>query len=146
MVTQVFWGSLVLGLCSTINLVLMIGLTHFLRRFRVGGTGRLSFATTIFIISSTFAAIVLAHTIQIWVWAFFLILLGALSNYADAVYFSLVTFTTVGYGDVTLTPEFRIFGAMASITGLLGFGISTAFLVETLVRVFPARIITQEQT
>ena len=141
MVAQVFWGSLVLGLCSTINLVLMIGLTHLLRRFWPASSGKLPFPIVVFTISSTFAVIVLAHTIQIWVWAFFLIGLGALTNYADAVYFSLVTFTTVGYGDVTLTPEFRIFGAMASITGLLGFGISTAFLVETLVRVFPARAV-----
>ena len=65
-------------------------------------------------------------------WAVSLIWLNALPNMFDAIYFSLVTYTTLGYGDVTLTLEFKIFGAMAAVTGLLNFGVSTAFLVAVL--------------
>lgn len=136
MTAQILWGSLVLGLCSSINLLLMVVLVNVLRRLSGKGQSPVPLIKLSLLIAITFAVIIFAHTIQVWIWAFFLVSLGALSNYADAIYFSLVTYTTVGYGDVTLSKDFRIFGAMASVTGLLGFGISTAFLVEILTRVF----------
>ena len=53
-----------------------------------------------------------------------------LDSFEDAIYFVLVTATTVGYGDLTLGTEYRIFGAFAGVTGLLTFGLSTAILVS----------------
>ncbi len=80
------------------------------------------------------AVVILAHTIQVWTWAFSFVALGAIDEFGRAIYFSLVTYTTVGYGDVTVGPKFRVFGAMASVTGLLNFGLSTAFLVGLFTR------------
>src|ERR1700739_3997214 len=51
------------------------------------------------------------HFAQVGLWAGFLVLFGALPTYNDAFYFSLVTFATLGYGDVVLAPDYRIFGA-----------------------------------
>ena len=73
----------------------------------------------------------MGHTIQVWLWAVAFVWGGALPTLSDAVYFSIVTYTTLGYGDITIGPESRIFGAMSAVTGLLNFGLSTAFLVET---------------
>jgi Ion channel len=67
-----------------------------------------------------------------------LLILGAVANVPDAVYFALATYTTVGYGDVVLASEHRVFGAMAAVTGMLVFGLSTAFLVAILTRHFPS--------
>lgn len=136
MAVQILLGSLILGLCSSINLFLMVLYTNALRQFSSNSKFSATLLRHILLISTTFAIIILAHTIQVWIWAFSLIALGALNDYSDAVYFSLVTYTTVGYGDVTLSSDFRIFGAMASVTGLLGFGISTAFLVEIITKIF----------
>ena len=41
--------------------------------------------------------------------------LGALQIYNDAFYFSLITFATLGYGDIVLAPDYRIFGALRSL-------------------------------
>jgi hypothetical protein len=90
------------------------------------------------IITGAVAALILAHTVEVWIWAISLLFLGAVSNVSDAVYFSLVTYTTVGYGDVVLDPEHRVFGAMAAVTGMLVFGLRTAFLVAILTRHFPS--------
>ena len=76
-----------------------------------------------------FMPLLFSHTVHIYVWALVVWLLGALPGYEEPIYFSLVTYTTVGYGDVTLAENFRIFGAMASVNGILSFGLSTAFLV-----------------
>ncbi|MFK7870591.1 MAG: ion channel [Roseobacter sp.] len=76
-----------------------------------------------------FACIIVSHTIQIYLGAFMLWLVGALPGYEEPIYYALVTYTTVGYGDVVPTAEFRIMGAMISVTGILMFGMTTAFLV-----------------
>ena len=83
--------------------------------------------------------VLFAHTIQVWIWAGAFMALKVLPNISDAIYFSLVTYTTVGYGDVTVGGGFRIFGAMAAVTGLLNFGLSTAFLVGLFDRMMPGR-------
>ena len=59
------------------------------------------------------------HLAQVGLWAGFLVVLGALKTYDDAFYFSLVTFATLGYGDVVLAPSYRIFGALGATCGSL---------------------------
>lgn len=76
-----------------------------------------------------FAMVVFSHTVQVWMWATAFLWRDAFSDWSTSVYFSLVTYTTLGYGDVTLGPEHRIFAAFSAVTGLLTFGLSTAFLV-----------------
>jgi hypothetical protein len=74
------------------------------------------------------------HIAQVGTWAGFLIWLGALKTYDDAFYFSIVTFATLGYGDIVLAPGYRIFGALAAICGSLMFGWSTALIFAAISR------------
>lgn len=69
---------------------------------------------------------------SVWVWAIALRLLEIFVTFEASVYFSLVVFTTLGYGDVLLPVEWRLLGGMAASNGLLMFGLLTAMLVETL--------------
>ena len=71
-------------------------------------------------------------TLGVWIWALALNALGVFTTLEEAVYFALVSFTTLGFGDVLLPVEWRILGAMAAANGLLSFGLLTAFLVEAL--------------
>ena len=86
----------------------------------------------IILVLFAFGASLAGHTAQIWLWAIVLKTRGVFESTSSAVYFSLVTSTTLGYGDITLEPEWRVFGAMAAVTGLLTFGLSTAFLVGVM--------------
>ncbi|MDJ0612883.1 MAG: potassium channel family protein [Rhizobiaceae bacterium] len=137
MVAQILWGSLVLGLCTLVHLFIVIGWVQVLRRSTLSRAGSAKLVKQFMVVGITLAAIIFAHTVQVWIWAGALVGLGALQSFPDALYFALVTYTTVGYGDLTIGPDFRIFGAMAAVTGMLGFGISTAFLVGLLGRLFP---------
>jgi hypothetical protein len=74
------------------------------------------------------------HFAQVGLWAGFLVLLGALKTYDDAFYFSLVTFATLGYGDIVLAPSFRILGAVGAACGSLMFGWSTALIFAAISR------------
>ena len=59
-------------------------------------------------------------------------LLQIFVTFEASVYFSLVAFTTLGFGDVLLPVEWRLLGGLAAANGLLIFGLLTAMLVETL--------------
>lgn len=71
-------------------------------------------------------------TVSVWVWAIALYSLKIFIGFESAVYFSLVAFTTLGFGDVLLPPDWRLLGGMAAANGLLLFGLMTAILVEIL--------------
>ncbi len=129
---QIFAGSLMLGACALIHiLVLWVGLELMQLIGRALFELPLGIRWFILILFS-FAAALTGHTAQIWLWAVVLIRRGVFQSTSNAVYFSLVTSTTLGYGDITLEPEWRVFGAMAAVTGLLTFGLSTAFLVGVM--------------
>ena len=80
--------------------------------------------------------ILTAHTVEIWVWAGLYLLLGEFSSLETALYFSAVTATTLGYGDVVLSPMWQLLSAFEAVGGLMLFGVSTAFLIALVQRVF----------
>ena len=71
-------------------------------------------------------------TVDVWIWALAFVGLDVFDDLEHAIYFSLVSFTTLGYGDVLLPKEWRLLGGMAAANGLVKFGLLTAMLVELL--------------
>lgn len=76
--------------------------------------------------------IVFLHTLEIWCYAILYLELGAVQGFEPALYFSTVSFTSLGYGDIVLTPDWRILGAIEAANGLILFGWSTAFLISMM--------------
>ncbi len=72
------------------------------------------------------------HVSEIWLWAITFLQLDAVSDLESALYFSTVTATTVGYGDLVLENDWRLLGSFEAMSGILVFGISTAFLMAVL--------------
>ena len=87
-------------------------------------------------LSITVLGVFLAHVLEIWIWALVFLLTGEVTNIESALYFSTVTFTTVGYGDVTLSEQWRMLGSVEAANGMLLFGWSTAFIFEVMRRVW----------
>jgi hypothetical protein len=73
---------------------------------------------------------VVAHLIEIMIWAFAYWLTGELKDMEEATYFSAITFATIGYGDVTLEGKWRLASAIEGVNGILLFGWTTAFLFK----------------
>ena len=97
------------------------------------------------LISSVLLLLVL-HTIEIAVWALaFLQVLphGQLGSFEEAMYFSFVTFTTLGYGDITLAEGFRIMSGIEALNGIILVGWSTALLFAIVQRMFGKAIRTE---
>lgn len=72
------------------------------------------------------------HTIEVWVYAALFLSLDTFRYFEEALYFSTVTYASVGYGDLLMPHRWRILGAIEGSTGILMLGWSTAFLVSML--------------
>jgi len=94
--------------------------------------GRTELRRTFWILLGAVVPLFFGHLAQAGLWAGFLVWLGALQVYNDAFYFSLVTFATLGYGDIVLAPGYRIFGALGATCGSLMLGWSTALIFAVI--------------
>jgi len=69
------------------------------------------------------------HTIEIWLYAALYQVLGEVGSFADALYFSTTSFASIGYGDIVLSPRWRLISAIEGANGVIVFAWSTAFLL-----------------
>jgi hypothetical protein len=83
--------------------------------------------------------IILLHVTEIMVWAFAYALWNAMPDLPSAMYFSAVTYTTTGYGDLVLPQSWQLVGAVEALTGILMCGWSTGFFFAVLSRLLQAR-------
>ncbi len=137
---QLFWGSFYLALCCVLHVGILSSCVELLNRMSVRLGRLIRVVRNVSVLLVAVVMVVASHTAQIWLWAAALRGIGPLSDWNTSVYFSLVTYTSLGYGDVVLGPGARLFGAFASMTGLLTFGLSTAFLVAMMSRIFRDRL------
>lgn len=130
MFIQLLIGTVLIILC-VINHALCLEV--LLRRFKVSSLKwdvRLPVIGHVVIMILVVLGLFLAHTIEAWIWAIFYWLAGETKSLSEAVYFSTVTFTTLGFGDVTLSENWRLTSSLQAVSGILLFGWSTAFLVS----------------
>src|ERR1043166_2339946 len=71
--------------------------------------------------------LIVIRLFAIFVWALFFWLAKCLPNLESSFYFSAVAYATIGYGDLVLPKEWRMLGPIEGFTGILMFGLSTAF-------------------
>jgi hypothetical protein len=76
------------------------------------------------------------HVAEICAWALLYAWRGAMPDFQTAFYFSAVTYTTTGYGDLVLPPDWRLVGGVEALTGILMCGLSTGFFFAVVSRVF----------
>ena len=81
---------------------------------------------------SVAASLIVAHTLEVLVWALAYSIVGAGPHGSDLLDFAFVNFTTLGYGDVTPVPAWRLIGPITAMNGILMFGWSAAVLFEVL--------------
>ena len=87
-------------------------------------------ASTVALVLGLFAI----HAVEIWAYAALYVLLGAVSGFEPALYFSTVTYAAIGYDDDLIALRWRMLGAIEGINGVLLLGWSTAFFVTLVLR------------
>lgn len=134
MIVQLLLGTLVIVINTVIQAEMfaafagrlesiILGLRRYFRRFT---------NTAAVVIGVLF--VMLVYSVNVWIWAAAFYAVGAFADFEPALYFSLVSFTTVGFGDITLNHEWRLLSGLTAAHGFLSFGWSAAYMVELVRR------------
>lgn len=77
-----------------------------------------------------------ASIIEATIWASSYVWLGAISSMEKALYFSIVTFTTLGYGDISLEDQWQLLSSFEASIGIIIFGWTTAIVMIVVQRIY----------
>ncbi len=80
--------------------------------------------------------LLMTSIIEAGVWALSYMLIHAIPVFENALYFSIVTFTTLGYGDITLSENWRLLASFEAAVGIIIFGWSTAIVMAVVQKLF----------
>jgi hypothetical protein len=140
MLANLALGTLLISTTVLFHTLGLVGLTrimtHLIRWFRLH---RHDFGKSVAMVT-TVLGLFLIHTFEIWIWAGLFFTINAITPFQDALYFSTVTFSTVGYGDVIVGPQWRLLASLEAINGFILIGWSTAYLVSASTRHGPFRL------
>jgi len=115
------------GLMAACVVIHASGITWSMRQLdHTSMRGRRFWRTTSVSISLA-TRMVVCHLAEISLWALLYLFTDAMRDLPSSLYFSAVTYTTTGYGDLVLPQEWRLVGGVEALTGILMCGWSTAF-------------------
>lgn len=136
--TEFVISSLMVILCIAIHGIGLFSLNRAVRTEaaieRLRHIDPLSPRGAVFTLSIVVAMLSL-HGLEIWAFAFVYYGTGAVPGLEDALYFSTISYSTVGYNDTHILTEWRLLGAFESIMGVFLLGWSTAFFFRMLGRI-----------
>ena len=133
----------VLGVTSVTVVVHAAGtfaaIVHIAGALRRPDVGQRPLRSVILILQVVGVLLVL-HWIEALIWAGVYFAAGAFESFETAMYFSLTSYTTLGYGDIVLPPEWRLLGPFEGAVGILMFGWSTGVMVTVIHRIVARRL------
>ncbi len=91
---------------------------------------------TVLLLCTCVFGVLFLHVVEAWAWAGVYMVLGEFDSIERALYFSIVTSTTLGYGDITLSEQWQLLSTFEAMGGLILFGATTAFLLGVMRDIF----------
>lgn len=112
---------------------------HVIRRERRLGRAGATFWIDVAIVSVAVTIAFVAHLLEIALWALLFMSCGEFPDFAIAFDHSAVNYTTLGYGNVIMSPSWRLLGPLEAANGMLMFGVSTAMIFAVIQRLLQTR-------
>lgn len=129
MLINLLLGMPVMVLCLMLQIVLLVVTFRYYlgHRYLINKDSTLS---SLLLISIVMLLLVLGNLGQIAIWALLFQFLGEFDQFSTAFYHSAVNFGSLGYGDIVMSDQHRLLGALEAINGVLMIGVSTAALMS----------------
>jgi hypothetical protein len=134
MLLQLLIGSAIISLTIVIHVGFTAAAEWGLSREHIWPGRRAGFVRFVVLLVGMTLLLLASISLCVWLWALCLMWLGVFHEAEIAVYFALVSFTTLGFGDIILDKQWRILSGLMAANGLLIFGLTTAVLVDFLSR------------
>jgi hypothetical protein len=129
-------------LCTIfIHALAVMATVSFVRRERRLGRVGVSFWNDVGIVTLAISFALAAHLVEIALWAVLFTICGEFPDFGTAYYHSAVNYTTLGYGDLLMTPPWRLLGPLEAADGMLMFGVSTALIFALIQRLIQDRYV-----
>ena len=122
-----------------VHALAMVATVNLFRRERKRGRAGAGALIDLVILTLAISFAFVAHLIEIALWAVLLVLCGEFQEFGTAYYCSAVNYSTLGYGDLLLTPSWRLLGPLEATNGALMFGVSAAMVFAVIQRLVLAR-------
>jgi voltage-gated potassium channel len=131
---------LALGLASITVMIHAIGSVYVV--LPLAGIWKQSVSTAgraAIVLTRLVSGLLLLHLVEMCAWALAFTLFDMLPDFETSLYFSLKSYTTVGYGDVLLPKPWRLIGPFEAAVGILMLGWSTGYVVAAVQQVYANR-------
>lgn len=127
-------------LCTILIHALVIGaIVNFFRYERKRGYAGTGLLVDLPILALTIIFVFVAHLIEMTLWAALFEICGEFKDFAGAFYHSAVNYSTLGYGDIIMSPSWKLLGPLEAADGALMFGVSTAMIFAVIQRLVLTR-------
>lgn len=145
MLINLLTGLPVILICLVLQALFIAWCMRAYLRFRPYTRASSAVLPDILVLSAVMLLLMLGNCLQMALWAGLFMLLGEFDNFVTALYFSGVTFATLGYGDLVLSPPWRLLSALEAANGILMFGVSTAVMTAAVSDVFKHNLVRHAQ-
>jgi voltage-gated potassium channel Kch len=135
MFVRLLLAAAIIAVTVAIQAVFMSTGLRIFRRMEMEKPGFLSGHATITVVVWV-TYLLIPIILDVCLWASFFAMFGILPSFEDAAYFSTVTFTTVGYGDIVLGKEWRQIAVFEAVNGWIIFGWATALMMAVIQRLY----------
>jgi len=136
MLLKIGIGALIMVITTVIHatgMIITINLIKWRERTRKPRSPR---KTSIYLINGIVLMMFLVSLAEVLIWACAYLALDAIEGLEQAVYFSMVTFTTLGYGDVLLDGRWRLLASFEAANGIIMFGWTTAIVIAAVQKIY----------
>jgi hypothetical protein len=130
-------GGLLVFITTVIQVAFVVMMIRYLLKVMSNNHSQAtSFIFDLKVICSVLILLFIGHLSQIAIWAIVFIELGEFKDFLTAFYHSAVNFSSLGYGDITMSERWRLLGALEAGNGVLMFGLSTGTIFAVRTRLF----------
>ncbi|WP_309396527.1 potassium channel family protein [Cerasicoccus maritimus] len=128
MIKILFIGCFCMSLClfaqGAVVLAMIRGIHYWKKRHELGT----SFLEKYLVLLVSMACMLFCIFFQAGIWAALFMCLDEFTSWSTAFYYSLVNFATLGYGDIVMSDDWRILGAIEAVNGVMMLGMTTSML------------------
>ena len=144
MLTVISLAGMIVAICVFLHITGILILAEWVFQHREYLERTASKRRSALLLIVLFSGVMFLHITETSLWAVFYYTQSLFKDFETSLYFSLTSYTTIGYGDVLLPEKWRLLGAIEGISGVLLCGVSTGFMFAVISAMFQIRLRQQQ--